>query len=608
MPISKNTLLPLNLSKYDVYVEDTSENSTYFNITRLPPQFTGGRNSFLIGGSNFLLNRSEVLIEITDASGKPVYQAMVPSYIEGTSRMITVEIYDTTVRGFATITIMGKAGILANGEQVPSDWVGVYNVRWSKKILIDYNLKNTSPIKFLNQPTITVAENRFLNINSSSYDTNLIPFTASLLPLFTSPTQKGYCLRAIPPTQFKQEYLRGTITGSLRIATNPSTVVNLPITKIRNNELMFSYGSLISSSINNGIIKQLSTFVSGNFTASFDGVEYPVTTSVLLQYNTIATSSTNIPISYANIRIFNMNTVSGEIYKLRVYNKVATNFSDYKLLADVSVVTNELLVTSSVRGNIPIGDIFTTPNYRDNWYSGQLKLNTGLRSPVYSISGSATYYDSSINTERFILSSSDDTLMSSIHSYVPVDLSTNKFSNQISESGYFIGTYAPITMSSNSEYTLTLDSFYSRTSGSVELVGKTPKVDIYVIGTNGTKVVSNNPLGQYIGTLEVVNEPQWFEQKQFNFVPAISSVGSLSLRFVISNGFWNFSNISLKPASDPQFSPDEIQVLVPNTEYYNELLQYKVEFFDINNNSVNTFAVSTPAFFTGSGIDLGTLP
>ncbi len=56
------------------------------------------------------------------------------------------------------------------------------------------------------------------------------------------------------------------------------------------------------------------------------------------------------------------------------------------------------------------------------------------------------------------------------------------------------------------------------------------------------------------------------------------------------------------------FSPDEATILIPNTEYHNEYLQHKIEFFDINNNSTNLSVVSIPTFFTGSNIDLGILP
>ena len=63
----KKTLLPLGLAEYDVYIEDTSQNSEYFRISNLPSVFTGGRNSFLLGGSNFLKNG----LKNTQLSGNP---------------------------------------------------------------------------------------------------------------------------------------------------------------------------------------------------------------------------------------------------------------------------------------------------------------------------------------------------------------------------------------------------------------------------------------------------------------------------------------------------------------------------------------------------------
>jgi hypothetical protein len=199
-------------------------------------------------------------------------------------------------------------------------------------------------------------------------------------------------------------------------------------------------------------------------------------------------------------------------------------------------------------------------------------------------------------------------LLSSLYADVPVDLSTNKFDGQVSQSGYFIGTKQFVTLFPTTEYTLTLDAYYKNTSGSINLSGNIPKVDIYLIGSGSNKIISDNPLGQLIGNLTVAGSTQRYEQKQFNFSPAIKGGEMVGLRFVVSNGFWNFSNISLKPATETQFSPDEVQILIPNNDYYNQLLQYKVEFFDINSNSANISAISTPTFFSGSVIDLGTLP
>jgi hypothetical protein len=198
------------------------------------------------------------------------------------------------------------------------------------------------------------------------------------------------------------------------------------------------------------------------------------------------------------------------------------------------------------------------------------------------------------------VSSSSDVLLDSIYAGAIVDTGTNKFQGQVSESGYFIGTKNSYTLFSTSEYTLALTAVYNQVSSSITIQGNTPKVDIYLVGVNNTRILDNNPLGQRIGQITILDVANLFENKQFNFKPQVT--------VVVSNGFWNFSNISIRPASDPQFSPDEIRVLVPNTEYHNKPLRYKIEFVDINNNSVNINATSTPVFFTGSAMDLGTLP
>jgi hypothetical protein len=276
------------------------------------------------------------------------------------------------------------------------------------------------------------------------------------------------------------------------------------------------------------------------------------------------------------------------------------------LVANVSVTTEELLTSSSIRGDIAIGDFNLSPTASANWYSDRLETSSNV---VYTISGSSAYYNSATTVTPFTLSVGDETLLRSMISAVPT-VNNNSFAGQVSESGYFIGTKRDVIVFPTTEYSLTLDAYYKQTSGSVTLTGKTPLVNIYIIGVSGSSLVSNDPLGQNIGQLKVVNGStvQWYQNQQFNFTPALSASGKVSLRFVISNGFWNFSNISIRPASDRLFSPDEAQFLVPNTEYFNDYLQHKIEFFDINNNSTDVDAISIPTFFTGSNIDLGTLP
>jgi len=602
MPKTRKTLQLKNLAKYDVLVEDRSATSSYFQVN-LPQTFSGGRNSFLLAGSPFLKAGSSIQIEILDAKGQTIFQNPVQKYIQGNSRLISVEITEKTAPGFATVIIMGIASKLTTGEAIPSNWEKSYNVRWSTRILVEPNARNTSPLVFLNTPVVFSEEKRLYSVATSSYVSASTQFTASLTPVKYSSFQIGYLIKAEAPTSFSADYIGGYITGSLLI-NGVSASLYVPINEILNDTTAFSTGELIKTS--NGEVIESLYLTSGSYSSSILGASAEVSSSANLVYSKLSTTEVNIPISYAKLRIINLNTVSGEPFKFKVSSRVSTNISDYKFVADTPVTTNDLLVTSSIRGDLSIGDFYTTPTASENWYADSLLSSSN---PIYTVSGSEPYYNSSLTSTPFTLSVTDDVLLRSIRADVPT-YNDQVFSGSVSASGYFIGNKESITLFPTTEYTLQLDAFYKNYSGSVNLTGVDPKIDIYMVGVNNTLVIDNNPLGQKIGTLSVVTgaASQRFQQKQFNFTPAISIGSSVGIRFVVSNGFWYLSNISLKPASDKLFSPDEAQVLVPNTEYFNELLEHKVEFFDINNNSTDVAVSSIPTFFTGSNIDLGTLP
>jgi len=602
MAKTRKTLQLKNLAKYDVLIEDTSPNSIYFQVTNLPPSFSGGRNSFLIAGSSALKSATNIQIEILDADGIPIFQNPVPKYVQGNSRLISVEINENTAVGFATIIILGQATVLPNGQPVPPDWDSSYNVRWTKQILVEPNLRNTSPLILENTPTVISEETRLFGAGTSSYSTSSVPFTASLTPLLYSGFQIGYTLKAESPTRFSASYEGGYITGSMSVG-GVSASLYLPITDILNDTTAFSTGHLIT--LEDGRVVDKLYLQSGSYIASLFGSSSAVTNSAQLVYSTLVTSNTSSRTSFGKLRIVNLDTVSGEIFKFKVYSKVATDYSDYKLIADVPVVTSELLVTGSDRGDLPIGDFYVSPTASTNWYSDRLQTTSN---PVYTISGSLAYYNPTVGVLPFSLNVTDDILIRSIRAEITAS-DNQKFDGPISASGYFIGTKNSVRLFPTTEYTLQLDAYYKKTSASINLTGVEQKVDIYIVGTGTTKVIDNNPLGQKIGTLKLSNGAQtyWFQDQQFNFTPQLTLEGTVGLRFVVSNGFWYFSEISLKPASDKLFAPDEATILIPNTEYFNDYLQHKIEFFDINNNSTDVSAISTPTFFTGSVTDLGTL-
>ena len=177
MDITKKTLFPENLDSYNTFVQDTNPNSAYFNITELPDTFTGGKNAFLIAGSNELVSDTLIKIEIKDAVGNVIYhepgegyllaningQPFATEYYEGVSKVVAVYVYpDTTAYGPCTITILGELSSYYDSNNIltsiPTEWQGTYNVKWQKTINVNPTLANTTKIRFYKRPTAQINE------------------------------------------------------------------------------------------------------------------------------------------------------------------------------------------------------------------------------------------------------------------------------------------------------------------------------------------------------------------------------------------------------------------------------------------------------------------
>ena len=171
----RKTLFNQDLDKYQVFVQDTDPTSKYFNITELSDTFTGGKNAFLVQGSEFLVPDTLVRIELKDALGNIIYnepgegivsasvggQPIVTEYYEGTSKVVAVYIYPDTAYGPCTLTILGELSSYDNNgliTPIPVNWQGAYNVKWQKQINVNPSLPNTTKIRFYRRPQATIKE------------------------------------------------------------------------------------------------------------------------------------------------------------------------------------------------------------------------------------------------------------------------------------------------------------------------------------------------------------------------------------------------------------------------------------------------------------------
>ena len=147
-----------DLNLVDVYIEDSDATSKYFEVLESPQVLPPGRSSILINGSPFLKKGTEILAELLDSEGKPIYINAIANLLEGTARRIGVEVYQNTAPGRAVLTILGEIDPAAVDFVIPEEFQGVYNVRFQKTLSVNPNVNNTEPIRFLRRPQIAVEE------------------------------------------------------------------------------------------------------------------------------------------------------------------------------------------------------------------------------------------------------------------------------------------------------------------------------------------------------------------------------------------------------------------------------------------------------------------
>ena len=157
----------LGLENIDVLVDDR-ETSRHIIITDMPQSLPQGKSSFLIEVSPYMKEGVELQIDFMDSVGNSIYLEPVQNYLEGSSRTISVEVYDTTSAGVATMIIVGEIdqiptqpGNFSEVEEVPEDFKGVYNVRLTREVIINTAEINIQPIKFYSAPKLIAREKRF---------------------------------------------------------------------------------------------------------------------------------------------------------------------------------------------------------------------------------------------------------------------------------------------------------------------------------------------------------------------------------------------------------------------------------------------------------------
>lgn len=353
-----------NLSSFQTLIVDTNPNSEYFRITEFKNTFTGGKNGFLIEGSQYLKESTEIKIEILDVNGDPIYYEPgngIPEYYEGISKLIAVYVYEDTPIGLGKIIILGELkqyednGIL---RDIPEDWKGIYNVKWETTFQVNRLLSNEDTVRFVRRPDVDITE-----INKPI-------FTKTPITVTQTGTANGTALIPIENTRLADFSL--PTAYRLRVQSGnywTGSVINQPLTFPG-----LAYSPRVVDIVNKDEIIVAPPYVENGLVKSFSNQNYSVDFTYLEGSVGLATALTG---SFAKIAITDMKTFVGDAARIKVYRRSQSQLTDYEFVQDIQLESNELLrdieTTSTTEENY---GIFTEPILAEYWVTSSYDLVT----------------------------------------------------------------------------------------------------------------------------------------------------------------------------------------------------------------------------------------
>ena len=672
MPIVKRINKYQGLRDIDVFIEEKGLNSEYFNVTGMPSEVPQGKSSFLVGGSPFLKNNIELKIEMIDSAGNTIYMEPVSNYLESGARRVSIEVYPDTAPGTAKLYVLGElkrkykqfiqppistdeitnpappfsaadppsqAFLNQFADDVPSNFQGVYNVRYEMPVQINTTIPNTQPILFYKQPRLTVSEivKGFVleTAPSSSY------VVSGTLSINRTPESQPEPAPVTPPDgqpegltlsdrfdvgrglsifknrrSSKRDPYRNSLFGKRgRVMRRSSPEVDKSTGVINN----------VTATPENAVNKISSTFVGetlkiNNITIDTSKipqqVPFTVTGSYQTEIKSVLNDSTFVPLedftvtlengekfpaditsadftasihptpgfvisetefrSFADITIGNLRTFSGDVYKAVVYGKSKGSLGDFEPMYEAFIESSEVLVDKlSPTGFTSTGYFFTQSIVDAYWDIEGGSHTTSLSNP--DPVGTAVESDD-IMIDGVMISGSNFSRNAKVNFRTKhlYDLEPNVAYN-VQFNTHFFTAPKEIIPGEFSENDAVLEVYVTGSkAGNKELLGR---VDI----------PSSVPEGRIDNIF-----------KTFISAPVAPK---MALEFHVKAGRFIIQDLSVRPMSETNFNPDYHRVIVPMPHpmpVKPDNYDFVVELFDVNNNLAETFATAENVEFTGA--------
>jgi len=528
------------LSAYATFIKDTAPNSQYFRVTEFKETFTGGKNGFLIEGCEHLMQSTEVQIQVLDVEGNALYVEIgngIPEYYEGTSKIISVYVYENTPAGPATITILGQlktyldeGGVV---RDVPDEWKNNYNIKWQKSFNINTLLRNEDKVRFYRRPKVDITEivkPIFSAGFSNVTNTGLVTGT----PI--SPRIGEYLSDFKQPTSYRLRTTNSAFTGSME-----GNLINVS---------SLSYSPIISEVLNKNEILVTEPYIDASgVVSSFTDKAYTSTFSYVEGASNIASALTG---SFAKIKLTDLTAFVGDVARVKIFRKSQSDVTDFQFVQEIVLETNELLLDlETTNKNQEVYGIFTQDIIKDYWITSSNNISAQFNQ---------NYLFNSVKLDSSIANYFYTTKSLAITKDAEYNLSFNVRLTENTSPGNYIKAFL---------------------SGSKQ-------------STNGTVQVN-----QPITTISSTNSVLQKSTNTDNIIA--EEMDNARLYFEIKGNGWHIANVSFVAAQETSFSPDEITFIqpVPRT-LPEETFKYRFEFYDINNNYIPVLVEQTKTFDGGN--------
>jgi hypothetical protein len=545
--MKRKTAVYTGLQFTPVWFEDKSLTSPeYFQITEFPSRLTAGKNLFKLRGHPTNLKVGGPLnIEILDYNGDPIHHEVVNYIDDDTSRVIAIYIYTETSPGDCTVTIIAEA------KNVPDEWKGRANIKWTRSVAVNPNISNISEIIFEKEPTVVIQEQ--IGPHLDRIYSGSIQF-----PTYTTGTVRYFSYNRQPAIeliggQFINDMSSGTIT--VTSPTNPSPTPTYPVNTTEFSSTIKKVLSPTLALLDKEFTVYSSSSLSAHTYNAFDASSYSLSYEATPRY--IQTQNSE---SYALIDIQGLQPATGDVSRIKVFMNNTGTVGTWEQINDIELEETEIFVgnTGSIQPDTSLG-LFATQSIINTYWEG------------YSYQGYTT-------TTAPTLTWNTASLGNAMQIVNAIDISEKNAVTVAQIKPAYKSTFI-----ADSDYKITIDAIGTKTNTSDAVLS------LYMSGSAFSFDTTDyfnqefpKRFGKRVGEIRVDTNNRRFDDIVFNFTA--NATGDAVLLLVVENGSWQVADIRTTSDNDSGYTPNytRIKTLVPTAHKSNNQLSFKIEYYNVN--------------------------